>query len=108
MVTRALGAIMAVGMLSASAASAGSLTDALQSDRMTVVKVDKATGGVLLRNGVSVNWLQAPGAMIVAPHTTKRDLGLLSTGDIVRVSHEGGAPTIIILRSAADEIGSLE
>ena len=67
MVTRALGAIMAVGMLSASAASAGSLTDALQSDRMTVVKVDKATGGVLLRNGVSVNWLQAPGAMIVAP-----------------------------------------
>ncbi|TMQ25617.1 MAG: hypothetical protein E6K82_06340 [Candidatus Rokuibacteriota bacterium] len=108
MVTRALGAIMTVGMLSASAAWAGNLTDALESDRMTVVKVDKATGGVLLRNGVSVNWLEAPGAMIVAPHATKRDLGLLNTGDIVRVRRDGAAPTIIILRSAADEIGSLE
>jgi hypothetical protein len=108
MVTRALGAIMTVAMLSASAAWAGNLTDALESDRLTVVRVDKATGGVLLRNGVSVNWLQAPGAIVVAPHTTKRDLGLLNTGDIVRVRHDGSAQTIIILRSAADEIGSLE
>ena len=79
MVTRAMGIIMTATMLSASAASAGSLTDELQTNRMTVVEVDKAAGAVLLR-----------------------------TGDIVRLRRDGGALTIIVLRTAADEIGSLE
>ena len=108
MVTRAIGIIMTATMLGASAASAGSLTDELQTNRMTVVEVDKAAGAVLLRNSVSTSWLQAQGATIIAPHATKRDFGLLHTGDIVRVRRDGGALTIIILRTAADEVGSLE
>jgi hypothetical protein len=108
MVTRAIGMIMTATMLSASAAWAGSLTAELERDRMTVVEVDKAAGAVRLRNSVSTSWLQAPGATIIAPHATKRDLGLLHTGDIVRLRRDGEALTIIILRTAADEIGSSE
>lgn len=109
MVKRATGMIMTATMLSASAAAwAGSLTDELAANRMTVVEVDKAAGAVLLRNSASTNWLQAQGATIIAPHVTKRDFGLLHAGDIVRLRRDGEAVTIIILRTAADEVGSLE
>jgi hypothetical protein len=108
MVLRAIGTIMTATVLSASVAWAGGLSEELESNRMTVVKVDKSAGTVLLRKGISTSWLQAPDATIVGPYATRRDLGLLNAGDIVRVHQHAGEPTIIILRSAADEIGRVE
>ena len=98
MVTRVTGTLMAAMVLFGSAAWAQSPTDSLQSDRLTVVKIDKASGAVLLKNGVSASWHSAG----------KRDIDGLGAGDIVRVSANGSGHTITILRRAADEIASPE
>lgn len=108
MVNRVMCAVMAAVVLTAPAVWAGSGTELIQSERMTVVKVDEEAGAVMFKNSVSVGWMLAPAAMVVAPGRAKRDLMLLHPGDIVRVQGEGIDQTITILRYAAEEIGSPE
>jgi hypothetical protein len=89
---------MAVGVVfvAASAALAAGLTEQLQTERMTVLKVDRATGQyqcVEHRRWTSV---------------AKDSLALVQEGDIVRVEPAAGRPRLVLLRLASDELASPE
>ena len=90
---------IAVGMVAvaASAALATGLTDRLQTERMTVLKVDRASGQFQCVE--HRRWTPA----------TKESLGLVQSGDIVRVERVNGRPArLVLLRMAADELASPE
>jgi hypothetical protein len=89
---------MAVGVVfvAASAALAAGLTERLQTERMTVLKVDRAAGQyqcVEHRRWTSV---------------AKDSLALVQEGDIVRVEPASGRPRLVRLRLASDELASPE
>ena len=88
---------LAVVVMAAPAALAAGLTDRLQAERMTVVRVDHAAGRFLCAE--HGRWTS----------TLRADLRDVQQGDIVRVESAKGKPAhIVVVRTAADEIASPE
>jgi len=97
MVKRTFPVSLAVVMMAASAALATGLTDSLQAERMTVVKVDHAAGR--FQCAEHRRWTAV----------LKADLREIQPGDIVRVEPAKGKPAhIVVVRTAVDEITSPE
>jgi len=83
--------------LAASAAMAAGLTDRLQAERMTVVKLDRTAGQFLCAE--HRKWTSV----------ARDDLRGVSAGDVVRVEKSEGKPARLVrLRQAADELTSPE
>jgi len=97
MLMRALSiGVMAVAV-AASAAVAAGLTDRLQAERMTVVKVDQAAGRFYCAE--HRRWTRV----------AKADLAAVQPGDVVRVEHATGGPAhLAVVRTAPEEITSPE
>ena len=88
---------LAVVVMAASAALAAGLTDRLQAERMTVVKVDHDAGR--FQCAEHRRWTAA----------LRTDLRDVHPGDIVKVEPAKGKPArIVVLRTAADEMASPE
>jgi hypothetical protein len=88
---------LAVVVMAASAALAAGLTDRLQAQRMTVVRVDHAAGR--FQCAEHGRWTSA----------VRKDLRDVHPGDIVKVEPAKGKPVrIVVVRTAADEIASPE
>ncbi|HEY5724617.1 MAG TPA: hypothetical protein VIX40_01540 [Methylomirabilota bacterium] len=86
-----------VVFMAASAALAAGLTERLQTERMTVLKVDRSSGQ--FQCAEHRRWMTA----------TPASLASVGTGDIVRVERtDGRSARLIVLRSAADELASPE
>ena len=97
MVKRTFPVSLAVVMMAASAALAAGLTDSLQAERMTVVKVDHAAGR--FECAEHRRWTAV----------LRADLREVHPGDIVKVEPAKGKPArIVVVRTAADEIASPE
>ncbi len=97
MMTRTLSISLLAMSLGASAASAATLTDRLQTDRMTVVEVDQAAGR--FKCAEHRRWMSV----------AKRNLRDIHPGDIVRVETTAGQQRrLVVLREAVDELGSPE
>ncbi len=108
---RTLSLTLAVLLLAAPAFAQG-LTDLLQAHRMTVLEVKQ--------NARQIYCLEADGRLrivefpdgatplIVTDTERRADLSLLRAGDVIKVERNGRAPTITILRRAADDIASPE
>ena len=94
---RTLTIAVGVVFVAASAALAAGLTERLQTERMTVLKVDQAAGQFQCVE--HRRWTTVARDSIAPVHS----------GDIVRVERVGGHPArLIVLRSAADELASPE
>ncbi len=97
MMARTLSISLLAMSLAASAAPAATLTEGLQTDRMTVVEVDRAAGR--FKCAEHRRWMPA----------AKRSLRDIHPGDIVRVEMTAGQQRrLVVLREAADELGSPE
>ena len=97
MLKRTLPFSLAAVVMAASAALAADLTDSLQAERMTVVKLDHAAGR--FQCAEHRRWTSA----------LRADLRDVQQGDIVTVAPAKGKPArIVIVRTAADEITSPE
>jgi hypothetical protein len=83
------------GLAFVSAAHAESLTEATQSARMTVVRVDGQSGEVVYRRANAIGRFSAP----------THDLRRVSVGDTIKLDSVGA---VVILRTAADDMGSPE
>jgi hypothetical protein len=91
--------ILAIISLSGSvaiAARAGTLTDLMQTSRMTVLQVDRANGRIFCAE--HHKW------MAVA----RADLTEVAAGDIVRVERGEGRAHLTLVRTAAEELASPE
>ena len=89
--------LSATAAISATVVAASSLTERLERQRMTVLTTDVTTGRFLCVE--HRHWTPA----------RKSDLQGLQPGDIVRVeSRAGGRAHLVLLRTAADELGSPE
>ena len=89
--------LSATTAISATVVAASGITERLESQRMTVLKTDLATGRFLCAE--HRHWTPA----------LKADLRGLNPGDIVRVEpREGGRAHLVLLRTAADELSSPE
>jgi len=94
---RTLTMAVAVLFVAASAAVAAGWTERLQTERMTVLKLDQASGR--FQCAEHRQWTTV----------TKDSMALVSTGDIVRIERSGAQPArLIVLRSAAEELASPE
>jgi hypothetical protein len=89
-------AIVAVAGSAAIATAAGTLTDLMQSSRMTVVQVDRAGGQFLCAE--HRKWTAV----------ARADLADVNAGDIVRIDRGHGRAHLTVLRTAADEISTPE
>jgi len=90
---------ISVGILSlaTSAALASGLTERMQSERMTVVQVDRSRGRFLCAE--HRRWTPVP----------KADVANLATGDIVSVAgRDGQVSRVRVVRKAAEELASPE
>jgi hypothetical protein len=97
MLMRALSIGAVVVSVAASAAIAGGLTTDLQAGRMTVVKVDRASGQ--FQCAEHARWTPV----------ARESLRGVQQGDIVRVERASGSvPRLVVLRTAADELSSPE
>ena len=89
--------VSATAAISATVVAASGITERLESQRMTVLKTDLATGRFLCAE--HRHWTPV----------LKADLRGLHPGDIVRVEpQEGGRVRLVLLRTAADELASPE
>jgi hypothetical protein len=97
MTNRALAIGVVVLALATSSAHAAGLTERVQSERMTVVKVDAVRGRFLCAE--HGRWMRVSGA----------DAPALGIGDIVTLQRrEGQPPRVTVVRTAADELTSPE
>ena len=97
MITRTLTISVAVLSLATSAALAASLTERLQTERMTVVKVDRANQRFFCAE--HRHWTRV----------STTDVALMSSGDIVSVHRQDGQlPRVTVVRTAAEELASPE
>ena len=89
---------ISVGILSlATSAALAGLTERMQSERMTVVQVDRARGRFLCAE--HRRWTQV----------AKADVANLATGDIVSVAgRDGQVARVRVVRKAAEELASPE
>jgi hypothetical protein len=89
--------LSAIAAISATVVAASSLTERMEGARMTVLKTDPAAGRFLCVEHQS--WMPVMAS----------DLRGLQPGDIVRVDRQSGADArLVLLRTAAEEIGSPE
>jgi len=89
--------LSATTAISATVVAASSLTERLDTQRMTVLKTDLSTGRFLCVE--HRHWTPV----------VKSDLRGLQAGDIVRVEPQAnGRAHLVLLRTAADELGSPE
>ena len=93
---RTLALAVGVVFVAASAAVAAGWTERLQTERMTVLKVDRASGQYLCVE--HQRWTSV----------AKDSLASVQTGDIVRLEPAAGRPRLVVLRTAADELASPE
>ncbi len=114
-----LGILLVVGLLAlvdgalAQQGTDSALTDAIQADRMTVLEVNKAAAQIYcLEADGRLRVVEFPNGvpMVVSNGVWRADLGLLSTGDLIKVERatNGQAHTIVVLRRGSDEITSPE
>jgi translation initiation factor IF-1 len=97
MVTRTLSISLVAMSLAASAAVAATLTERMQTERMTVLEVDRAAGR--FKCAEHRRWMPV----------VKKNLQDVHPGDIVRVEPTAGQPSrLVVLRAAADELSSPE
>jgi hypothetical protein len=97
MKTRIVAATAVMIAAAASAALGAGLTEQLQADRMTVLKVDRAGGRVQCAE--HQKWTAV----------SKQSLEAVAPGDIVRMERSAGTATrLVVLRTAADEMASPE
>ena len=90
-------AILSLVTSAAAATAAGALTEVMQTSRMTVLKVDRATGQFMCAE--HRKWTAVTPAALAG----------VSAGDIVRVESRGaGRAHLAVLRTAAEEISSPE
>lgn len=87
-------AILCVTGSAAIAMAAGTLTDLMQTSRMTVVKVDRTTNRFLCAE--HRRWTAVASGDLTGVHP----------GDIVRVDRSEGRTHLTVVRTAADEIAS--
>jgi hypothetical protein len=88
---------LAVVSLAASTAPAADLTEQIRTERMTVVKVDRAHGRFLCAEHRHWTWV------------SKRDIALLGAGDIVTLQRQPRQlPRVKVIRAAAEELTSPE
>jgi hypothetical protein len=93
---RTLALAVGVVFVAASAAVAAGWTERLQTERMTVLKVDRASGQYSCVE--HQRWTSV----------AKDSLASVQTGDIVRLEPAAGRPRLVVLRTAADELASPE
>jgi hypothetical protein len=95
-----LSTIMTIIALAGSAAiatAAGTLTEVLQTSRMTVVQVDRAHDRFLCAE--HRRWTAV----------ARGDVADIGPGDIVKVDgRAGGRPRLVLLRTAAEELSTVE
>jgi len=97
MVIRALSIGAVAISVVATAATAADLTDRVQAERMTVVRIDQPGGR--FQCAEHHRWVPV----------AKADLGAVLPGDIVRVERAAGHPAhLILLRTASEELASPE
>lgn len=87
------------------------LSDSLQTDRMTVLEVDRAAGRIVCLNGTPERIVHElhNGALVITPEGPRADLRFLNAGDIIKAElRDGRIDTIVILRRASDELASPE
>jgi hypothetical protein len=97
MMFKAIAVSVATVSIASSSALAADLTERIMSERMTVVKVDRAHGRFLCAEHRHWTWI------------SKQDAALISTGDIASLQHDAGsAPRLRVVRTAADELTSPE
>ena len=89
---------------------AQSLTDLIQTSRLTVVAVDKDAGRLRVRDDAEMcTDLSCQGSLVVTDEESRADLGLINPGDIIKVESKAGRPEkIVVVRRAWNEIGSPE
>ena len=88
--------VVAVSLATSTALAAG-LTERLQTERMTVVQVDRSGSRFLCAE--HRRWVRVP----------KADAATLAIGDIVSVERRGGEVSRVrVVRTAADELASPE
>ena len=97
MKSKAISMIVVVLSLATSAALAADFTERMQTDRMTITKVDRDGGRFLCAE--HLRWT----------HVSKPDATMLAVGDIVSVDAPAGEVTKVrVVRTAADELSSPE
>ena len=92
----ALAIVAVAGSAAIATAAAGTLTDLMQSSRMTVMQVDRASGQVLCAE--HRRWTTV----------ARADLTDVNAGDIVRIDRGDGRAHLTVLRTAADEMSTPE
>ena len=97
MMNKILSATVAVVSLVSSAAVAASLTERMETERMTVLKVDRVHARFLCAEHRHWTWI------------SKSDATRLTSGDIVSLDRQQGRlPRVTVVRTAAEELGSPE
>lgn len=97
MIKKALWISVAAVSLGASAAVAAGLTERMATERMTIVRVDRADGRFLCAE--HGRWTRI----------AKTDVAVLASGDIVTVQRvENGPARVTVVRTAAEELASPE
>ena len=95
MVSKAISISVVVLALATSAALAASITERMQTERMTVTKIDRESGQFFCAE--HQRWTRI----------SKSDAAMLGVGDIIGVeAHDG--QKVRVLRTAADELSSPE
>ena len=96
MIRKAISMTLALASL-ATPALAADLTERVMTERMTVVKVDRAQGRFLCAEHRHWTWI------------SKQDIALIGTGDIVSLERQPRRlPRVRVLRTAAEELTSPE
>jgi hypothetical protein len=97
MMTRVFAISVGVLSVATSAVFAAGLTELMQSERMTVARVDRAKARFLCAE--HRQWVPL----------SKADAATLASGDIVRIEQrDGRLAKVTVLRTAADELSSPE
>jgi hypothetical protein len=107
-----VGVVLLFGLLGgAEPAVAENLTNAIQTDRMTVMEINRTAGQIVCVNSrgrVHVHKLTND-AVVVTDEKKTGDLGSLNTGDVIKAELRAGRiQKIVVLRHAWHEAASPE
>jgi hypothetical protein len=97
MIRTVISMTLALVSVATSSALAADLTERVMTERMTIVKVDRAQGRFLCAEHRHWTWI------------SKQDVALIGAGDIVTVQRQPrGLPRVKVVRAAAEELTSPE